>query len=288
MIRYTPYAEIDENGVDKTPFEIYKEAVARCDDAKKRTLQAIETSVEEQYNEYGINYVSESVHDITNHSINNPEKYLLKSLYSSKAAIIKRVKNYFNNDLPNRVYLNSCPYCGLPGAGTTEHILPKEDYPEYAIHILNLIPCCNICNSGKGQKVKDDSGNPEFINFYYHDIESSEFLKSDLNFDSNGRPKFTFHLEFCPEFDSLLRHTIENHYRNLHLLVRYNSLADSKYADCEMSILAFASGGTDIVVALSNYKNIVEKSYGKNHYYSAMIRALATSTDYHNYILALV
>lgn len=288
MIRYIPYAEKNQNGVDKTPFEIYKEAVARCEEPKKTTLQTIAMSIEGHYNEYGMNYASESVHGITSHSIGNPERIFLKSLYSSKAAIIKRVKNYYNNDFPNRLYLNSCPYCGLPGAGTTEHILPKEDYPEYAIHILNLIPCCNICNSGKGQKVRDDSGNPEFINFYYHDIESSEFLKSDLTFDSKGKPKFIFRLEFCPEFDTILRQTIENHYGNLHLLVRYNSLADSKYAECEMTILSFASGGADIVVALSNYKNIVEKSYGKNHYYSAMIRAMATSTDYHNYILALV
>lgn len=36
MIRYIPYAEKDENGVDKTPFEIYKEAVARCDYPKRQ------------------------------------------------------------------------------------------------------------------------------------------------------------------------------------------------------------------------------------------------------------
>lgn len=288
MIRYTPYTETDQNNTVKTPFQIYKEAVARCDESKKNTLQGIEATILGYYNEFDSHLLPQSIHSILSHGIANPEAAMLRSLYSSKAAVIKRIKNYFNNEFPNRIYRNACPYCGLPGAGTTEHILPKEIYPEYAINTLNLLPCCNICNSGKGQRVKDAMGNAEFINFYYHDIESEEFLKADITFDSNGKPQFAFCLEFKPGMDSVLMRVIGNHYDNLHLLSRYISLADSKYVECEQTILTLASGRTDIIEILSYFKEMIEQSFGRNHYYSAMLRSMVESIDYHNYILGII
>lgn len=43
-----------------------------------------------------------------------------------------------------------CPFCGGLGyAGTIDHYLPKANFPVYAVHPLNLVPCCRDCNSSK-------------------------------------------------------------------------------------------------------------------------------------------
>lgn len=79
---------------------------------------------------------------------------MLRSLYSSKAAVIKRIKNYFNNEFPNRIYRNACPYCGLPGAGTTEHILPKEIYPSMQLTLLTSFLVVIYVTQAKGKELK--------------------------------------------------------------------------------------------------------------------------------------
>jgi len=286
VINFPTYIEHDKNGVEKSPFQLYKEAVNRTEDPKKAHLKGIEVTIERHFDEYGQQFASNGIHLIPQHGINEPTATMLKSLYSSKAALVKRLRRYFNNELPNRIYLNTCPYCTQAGVGTVEHILPKEDYPEYAINTLNLIPCCGTCNPSKGTKVKDDAGMPEFINFYYHDIQSYKFLYADISFDANGKPKFTFQLSSPNGSNLTLQSAIQNHFRNLHLLERYRIMADAKYAECESTILPVAKRLGDIQQYVIDYSQVVETSYGKNHYYSAMLRAMVSSSDYQKYLSA--
>ena len=55
----------------------------------------------------------------------------------------------------NEHQLNSCPMCGGTGVAALDHVLPKSDYPEFAIFSFNLVPTCDACNrrrSSKGAK----------------------------------------------------------------------------------------------------------------------------------------
>ncbi len=43
-----------------------------------------------------------------------------------------------------------CPFCGgLGHVNTLDHYLPKSNFPAYAVHPSNLVPCCRDCNTGK-------------------------------------------------------------------------------------------------------------------------------------------
>lgn len=287
MIKFPTYIECDDNGHPKSPFQLYQEAVDRTDDLKKNHLNGIQSTIRGCFDEYESEFNHSNIHTITRRGISEPSASMLRSLYSSQAALIKRLRKYFNTQLPNRIYRNTCPYCTGCGTNTIEHILPKEDYPEYAINTLNLIPCCGTCNPSKGQKVKDDTGRPQFINFYYHDIESQEFLVADISFDDKGKPIFTFHLNFQNVSDSTLKTAIENHYENLHLLERYKIMADAKYAECEATILPMGIRSGDIQKYVADYSQYVEGSFGKNHFYSAMLRAMVSSSEYQSYLSSL-
>ena len=63
------------------------------------------------------------------------------------------------------------------GLFTLDHFFPKSDFPEQALDIENLLPCCSQCNTQKGSHVNQD--HKEIINPYKD--TPNEYLSMDLN-----------------------------------------------------------------------------------------------------------
>ncbi len=63
--------------------------------------------------------------------------------------------------------LSSCPMCGSLTTGALDHHLPREEFQEFSLLRVNLVPACTHCNSStKGSTVKGDE--PErFLHPYY-------------------------------------------------------------------------------------------------------------------------
>lgn len=76
--------------------------------------------------------------------------------------------------------MDTCQYCTLNSVNTLDHIIPKENYPEYAVHPKNLFPACSQCNSKKSNKWLDNNNNFEFINLYSHDLPNLQYLLQTL------------------------------------------------------------------------------------------------------------
>lgn len=224
MIRYPLYHPLI-NG--KTPFDEYKNAAQG-----NAILDAIETQMQNCYNDYENAVNSASVHNLNPHGFIAPEKDNLKKLYKSDCDIAKKVRLHHNTFTSNtrRVYNNKCPYCTLSEPDTIEHILPKEKYPEFAVHLYNLIPCCSKCNRHKGEAVRNPAGLPLTINFYYHNPENCQFLEVDCVIDSNGCPLFKYKLTFPSNADPTMTAIITNHFNRLHLIERYNEEIVKSYA----------------------------------------------------------
>lgn len=284
MIRYPLYQSIND---DNTPFDEYKTA-AQGD----AILGAIETQMESCYNDYDNAVISASVHNLNPHGFITPEKDNLKKLYKSDCDIAKKIRQHHNRftSTTRRVYNNKCPYCTLSEPSTIEHILPKEKYPEYAVHLYNLTPCCSKCNSHKGEAVKDSSGFPYTINFYYHDPENCDFLEADCTIDSNGYPSFTYILTFPPNADPALVAIITNHFNRLHLIERYNEEVVKSYAEMELLIKTICCGKSlsDTLQFLHDYLSRTIHDYGLNHYFVAMLRCLISSSTYHTYLQSIL
>jgi len=86
------------------------------------------------------------------------------------------IKNY-NNPPKELEYLeelrdsspDSCPMCGSSHSASLDHLLPKEDYPEWTIFSQNLVPACE-CNTKRGQTLIGDRVNNERILHPYFDV----------------------------------------------------------------------------------------------------------------------
>lgn len=284
MIKYPLYQFINNSS---TPFDEYKTA-AQGD----AILDAIEAQMVSCYNDYDSAVSSASVHNLNPHGFITPEKDSLKKLYKSDCDIAKKIRQHHSKFTSGirRVYNNKCPYCTLSEPDTIEHILPKEKYPEFAVHLYNLIPCCSKCNRHKGEGVRDLSGFPLTINFYYHDPEICQFLEAVCLIDSNGYPSFTYILTFPKNADATLVAIITNHFNRLHLIERYNEEVVKSYAEMELQIKTICCGKSlnDTLQFLHDYLSRTIHDYGLNHYFVAMLRCLISSSTYHTYLQSIL
>ncbi len=63
--------------------------------------------------------------------------------------------------------LTLCPMCGEGGTpNTLDHYLPKQDFPDFAILPLNLVPACDICQGHKLARYTGPNGRL-FLHPYY-------------------------------------------------------------------------------------------------------------------------
>lgn len=92
-------------------------------------------------------------------------------------------------------YLNDmCPICGSLKATTFDHYLPQSKYQLFAVHPLNLIPSCTLCNGHKLKNVFDANHQRLYWNAYLDNDTNEQYLFCDIS-EENGMPKVSFRIE---------------------------------------------------------------------------------------------
>lgn len=284
MINFKPY------GGDA--FELYKGAVERKDNGPdKDALLRIEEKVCKSYETYQTAFNDQRVHLLNqDDSYAYDEKRLMKALYGSKAKVVKDIRAWIDGN-NKRTYLRKCPYCTISRANTTEHILPKEKYPEYAINALNLLPCCSECNSAKGEWVRDEKGNPLIINFYYNILPETQYLYVRLLEDEKGYIDFEYYLDNPDhQVEESMFQLIQSHFEKLGLIEKYEEAAIADYVEIENCLKNRASE-SGVKKCLENLRsNTLEdaREYGRNHWKVILKLALADSEWYAKYLEKLI
>lgn len=270
-------------------FKLYKEAVeGKRDKTGKECLQLIQDEVKKAYLEYDNAFDAKTTHNLhPTTSLSELDRENLLALYGSNKKIVKTVRAWIDAN-NKRTYLKVCPYCSLGAANTTEHILPKAIYQEYAVHAKNLIPCCSDCNSRKGNAVRDDKGNPIILNFYYDSLPIVQYLFVEISFDANGIVNFTYHLDNVNNVDTPMFRLIESHFTRLDLLNRFKTKAVSEYAEIENSLLVdLESKGIENCMSDLKKKALKDAvDYGCNHWMVVLKLTLAESEEYKKYLVA--
>ena len=116
----------------------------------------------------------------------------MDSLYAFHSAPMGKL---FNEVLSSDGYLNDmCPICQSVKATTFDHYLPQSKYQLFAVHPLNLIPCCTVCNGHKLKNLFDDSQERLFWNAYLDNGTNEQYLFCDIS-EGNDMPKASFRVE---------------------------------------------------------------------------------------------
>lgn len=113
-----------------------------------------------------LQYVAASgnAHAILNVALPDPIKAQLKSLYASPSNELPHI-----NRMRAESDANCCPMCGSFHSGTLDHLLPKTDFPAFAIFGCNLVPACK-CNSKRSTLLTGPNPGERILHPYYDDI----------------------------------------------------------------------------------------------------------------------
>lgn len=126
---------------------------------------------------------------------------VFKKLYSSKLVALKYIDTF-----RKETSFKTCSLCGSPAAGTLDHFLPQDIYPEFSIYSKNLVPACK-CNSSKNKNITM-MYHPQFFNFLNNRlyILNFEIFQNSINYLSIEPTIKTSH-----PFYQLVNSHLENH-----------------------------------------------------------------------------
>lgn len=126
--------------------------------------------------------------------LNGPKKDCddMDSLYSFHSVPMGKL---WSEVLSDGGYLNDmCPICGSVKATTFDHFLPQSKYQLFAVHPLNLIPSCTVCNGHKLKNVFDANHQRLYWNAYIDNETDEQFLFCDIS-EEKRMPKASFRIE---------------------------------------------------------------------------------------------
>lgn len=274
----------------KTPYKLFSEAVDRKNRNHDDTiaLKEKEHKVEIAYRYYERAMDSRKLGSLIPSEVLSGIKEPLLGMYSSDCKLVKDFRTWYFNNNP-QTYNNLCPYCTINSANTTEHILPKDVYPEYAVNVLNLIPACSECNSFKGNDVLDQNREIFTINFYTDTLPDIRYLFARITHIEGG-VQLEYYLENRNGVDANLYALIERHFKRFHLKDRYYDKAVQELSNIE-NYFKFEE-----ITCEAEYDKVANKlirktdadaiAYGRNHWRIVMYYDVATSPVFKSYMMA--
>ncbi|MEK6495313.1 HNH endonuclease [Myroides odoratimimus] len=248
-------------------------------------LKLIKTQVSDRYREYDREFLSNSLENISNSTFVNDDKANLIGCYSKKTKAL----NTLILNIREAQVGNICQYCGIDSDDSIDHYLPKEDFSEFSVKPLNLIPCCLRCNQLKEQYWKNKKTLKRgIINLYLDDICLDQYLFMNLKFEPTSKVfSAEFYLENRTSIDTNLFDIISSHYKKLDLLDRYRKKFNSVYTSTLSSFRKnsdYLGKPSKIKGFLLNETEALAEDLGSNNYKVVIKKALASNNTFLNQI----
>ena len=276
----------NRNVIDEPYIDYYKNIVSaknntvnKRPNTKKITLERLEDQIEIKYQHYQLKYQSHLLHEIEDSTFTGSDKTALLSAYSSKGKNIDSIRVKIKNAQPVDLQ-NLCPYCGILTPNSTDHYIPKDAYPEYAVLAINLVPCCIQCNGKKSEFWKNVEGRG-IINYYIDSIPTNQYLFCSVRYDGNI-PCVSFSISNDNGIDANLFHIINSHYTKLELLKRFEENSNDEITSTLDSIHSYTKNpSADEVSSMikTNYDKTVQR-FGINHWKCALLMELSLCEDF--------
>lgn len=276
----------------ETPHELFTDAVKRKDsqgvDTKLLKANMEKVGIAYRYYERAMN--NHNLGILTPSNVLSKLEDELKGMYSSKCKLVKDFRTWHFNNNP-QTYNNVCPYCTINSANTTEHILPKDVYPEYSVNVFNLIPACSECNTYKGDDIRDENGDLFTINFYTDMLPDKRYLFATIT-PIVGGVQFDYCLNNVNGIDVNLYGLIERHFKKYRLLTRFYEKAVQELPNLvnyfKFEEITCAAEYDKAAKKLINKTNADAAVYGRNHWKMVMNYDAATSPVFKQYVMTLL
>lgn len=267
----------------KKTIEFFTNALAaKHDEDLKNRLTEVSTIIEECFEKYNSNFDANSLESLVHESRLTHLAQDLLSLYGYDTKAVRNFRLELGA-LQQRSVRYTCQNCGFETVESMDHVVPKEEFPEFSINPLNLLPSCSKCNAHKSS-VWRRNGSRLFLNLYSDPLPAEQYLFVNIIAD-NGEIDFEFYLDNgANKINTEIYVLIQSHFERLHLCERLRMKSISHLTELENSINE-RLGNLDLKTILLEVTQTAERnkaSYGHNYYKSIMEIALANSKIFHN------
>lgn len=271
------------------PYEpIYQDIIDSKTTEIKNTLNRIIVNVNDRLNEYQIHFNNNTLERIQNSPFYGTEKKYLQHCYDSRTKSLDKLKTDIKINQDD-VYQCFCPYCGIGISNSFDHYMPKEQFSEFSILPINLIPCCSTCNGHKGVRWHDDT-NRLFINFYLDDFFEEKYLYAKIEREYNKIFTAKFELIQTNNITDKEFSIINSHFDKLHLENRYKDFSSSFIYEQILSLENYSNTNKwkdemDLKCFLLKQSNTFTQLYGINNIKTALMYGMQNSIDFIDYII---
>ncbi|SPK72692.1 Phage-related protein [Cupriavidus taiwanensis] len=211
----------------------------------------------------------------------------LRACYDSPTQPLRELKQAIHEAQPKRL-LKYCPMCGTTLPRTFDHYMPAVKFPEFAVHPLNLVPCCATCNSTKDADWLTPAGARQYLHAYSDQLPDLQFLSVQLHENAVLQGVgATFSMQRPRAMPNALWPLIVSHFTRLNLIARYDERGNDEIAEilsvCRVHLDA---GGPDARTFLQGLAEDRKAVFGRNHWIAVLMEAMAQHPNLINWVNA--
>lgn len=244
--------------------------------ATRVPLIAAHALIEERYQAHAEAIGNGSLASLKSHDKAILLRDTLRACYDGATQPLKQLQQAIRDAQPKRL-LKYCPMCGTTLPRTFDHYMPGVKFPEFAVHPLNLVPCCSTCNSTKGDDWLSVAGTRQFLHAYTDEVPDVQFVQVTLHQEQTlAGVGATFSLERPAGVTDELWKLIDSHFRRLKLIDRYDERGNDEVAEILSDCSEFLdAGGQDARKFLIGRAKDRRTVYGRNHWIAVLMGAMA-------------
>jgi hypothetical protein len=266
------------NHYAKDTFAFYELTLKQKHDPSMITrMDFIELDIRKSYHVYETHFKGNNLEVLSPEKKFIPLKADLLNLYSYQSRALRNLRLDIQEQQA-RVIRYICQHCTLTLNESLDHYVAKNDFPEFAVHPLNLLPCCNKCNQIKSSNWRKD-GKRTSLNLYLDQLPKEQYLFVEIFLDSRGEIDFKYRLDNPSAIDGDLFKLLEDHYRTFKLFERIREKSVPVITELQTAIRQRLNN-LNIEVILDDIIKISESfktNFGDNYWLSILQIALAKS-----------
>jgi 5-methylcytosine-specific restriction endonuclease McrA len=261
------YCEIEKSVRNSKSRPYLKKELAQLNDNQKLC-----------YSNYDENFDGNILQHLSPFAYSDLSKKDLKKLYSYRKKRIAELRFYLTKHPINDRKLNTCQNCTINEVDTMDHLVPQEEFAEFAVHPKNLFPCCTACNRKKSKFWRKQDGNRLFLNLYIDSLPQEQYLF--VNTQKTFEPVFT--LKNDNNINDDIFDLISSHYTSLNLLQRFSDNSYITISTLVSDVIANAKHSRleDVRLAIFEKSEAQKKLLGHNHWQLILQESLAANDDF--------
>jgi len=159
-----------------------------------------------------------------------------------------------------------------------DHVLGQSEFPQYAVHPLNLFPSCSECNGYKSESFLRN-GVRRFLNLYSDALPNTQYLFVTIALNAAGDLDYDFIVENKNGVEASLFALIKNHFLELKLLSRMKNASIKPYSEFRSTVRTRLKDLTWDKISEQVWAETGEnmQNLGSNHFQYVLQRAMITS-----------